>query len=112
MGNGSRDSIPAMLSPGEFVVRKAMVDKYGSPMFDAINQGSFSMPTYDTSRSTPSDIKINSTNSTNISAPMYNSYSVGVNVSNTNASADEIANITIAKIKQMQGTQIRSGRGY
>ena len=111
-GNGSRDSVQAMLSPGEFVVRKAMVDKYGTPMFNAINQGSFSMPTYDTSRSTPSDIKINSTNSTNISAPMYNSYSVGVNVSNTNASADEIANITIAKIKQMQGTQIRSGRGY
>lgn len=111
-GNGSRDSIPAMLTPGEFVIRKSMVDKFGTPMFNAINQGSFSMPTYDTASSTPSDVKVSSTNSTNISAPMYNSYNVGINVSNSNASADEIANITIAKIKQMQGTQIRSGRGY
>jgi hypothetical protein len=32
------DSVPAMLTPGEYVIRKAMVDKYGTPMFDAVNQ--------------------------------------------------------------------------
>jgi len=111
-GNGSRDSIPAMLTPGEFVIRKSMVDKYGMPMLSALNQGAFSMPSYNTGNSSAGNVKVESNNSTNISAPMYNSYSVGVNVSNAGASADEIANITIAKIKQMQNTQIRSGRGY
>jgi hypothetical protein len=82
------------------------------PMLSALNQGSFSMPSYNTSGKSAENVKVQSNNSTNISAPMYNSYSVGVNVSNAGASADEIANITIAKIKQMQGTQIRSGRGY
>jgi TP901 family phage tail tape measure protein len=110
-GDGSRDSVSSMLTPGEFVVRKAMVNKYGIPMLSAINQGSFSMPKYSMPKS-QGMAKIESNNSTNISAPMYNSYSVGVNVSNAGASADEIANITIAKIKQMQNTQIRSGRGY
>jgi len=111
-GDGSRDSIPAMLTPGEFVIRKSMVDKYGIPMLSSLNQGSFSMPSYKTGDSSKGNVSVKSNNSTNISAPMYNSYSVGVNVSNAGASADEIANITIAKIKQMQGTQIRSGRGY
>jgi TP901 family phage tail tape measure protein len=111
-GNGSRDSIPAMLTPGEFVIRKSMVDKYGIPMLSSLNQGSFSMPSYRTGETSKGNVSVKSNNSTNISAPMYNSYSVGVNVSNAGASADEIANITIAKIKQMQGTQIRSGRGY
>jgi len=110
-GNGSRDSVSARLTPGEFVIRKSMVDKYGMPMLSSINQGSFSMPKYSMPKS-EGMTKMESNNSTNISAPMYNSYSVGVNVSNAGASADEIANITIAKIKQMQGTQIRSGRGY
>jgi len=110
-GNGSRDSVSAMLTPGEFVIRKSMVDKYGMPMLSAINQGSFSMPKYSMPKPQGME-KIESNNSTNISAPMYNSYNVGVNVSNAGASADEIANITISKIKQMQSTQIRSGRGY
>jgi len=110
-GNGSRDSVSAMLTPGEFVIRKSMVDKYGMPMLSAMNQGSFSMPKYTMPKFEGVE-KIESNNSTNISAPMYNSYNVGVNVSNAGASADEIANITISKIKQMQSTQIRSGRGY
>lgn len=111
-GEGSRDSVAAMLTPGEFVVRKAMVDKYGTPMFDAINQGSFSMPKYNVQRSTAGNIDVKTESTANIVAPMYNNYSVNVSVSNTNASADEIANKTIMKIKQMQNMQIRSGRGY
>jgi hypothetical protein len=101
-----------MLSPGEFVVRKAMVDKYGTPMFDAINQGSFAMPRYNVGTSGMGDVSVKSESSANIVAPMYNNYSVNVSVSNTNASADEIANKTIMKIKQMQNMQIRGNRGY
>lgn len=111
-GSVGMDSVPAMLTPGEFVIRKAMVDKYGTPMFDSINQGSFSMPRYDTQTSTEGNVKITSQNTSNIVAPMYNNYSVNVSVSNPNASADEIANKAIMKIQQMQNMQIRGGRGY
>ena len=111
VGEGSRDSVSAMLTPGEFVIRKAMVDKYGMPLLSSINQGSLSMPKYQTSTSTAGNIKVKSENNTNIVSPMYNNYSVSVNVSGTNSSADEIANRTIMKIKQMQNTSIRSGRG-
>lgn len=112
VGSGSRDSVNAMLTPGEFVVRKAMVGKYGIPMLNAINQGAFSMPKYNVSESTAGNVSVKTQNTSNIISPMYNNYSVNVSVSNTNASADEIANRTISKIKQMQNMQIRSGRGY
>lgn len=36
-GTGTSDSIPAYLSHGEYVVRAAAVQKYGSKMFDALN---------------------------------------------------------------------------
>ena len=111
-GDGSRDSIPAMLTPGEYVIRKAMVDKYGTPMFEKINQGSFSMPSFNTGEQNPTNVSGNSGGNTNVVAPMYNNYSVNVSVSNSGASADEIANKTLMKIKQLQSTQIRSGRGF
>ncbi len=36
---GSVDSVPAMLTPGEFVIRKSAVDKVGAGALNAINQG-------------------------------------------------------------------------
>ena len=33
------DTVPAMLTPGEFVVKKSSVNKYGSGMLNAINKG-------------------------------------------------------------------------
>jgi hypothetical protein len=110
-GNGSRDSVTARLTPGEFVIRKSMVDKYGIPMLSAINQGAYSMPKFNTVARPEGNVSGAKQSSANIVAPMYNNYSVSVNVSGTNASADEIANRTIMKIKQMQNTSIRSGRG-
>lgn len=35
------DTVPAMLTPGEFVVRKSSVDKYGVGMMKAINNGQY-----------------------------------------------------------------------
>lgn len=35
------DTIPAWLQPGEFVVRKAAVDKFGAGFFKAVNNGNF-----------------------------------------------------------------------
>jgi len=109
LGDGSRDSVPTLTSPGEFVVRKAMVSKYGLPMFEKINQGSFE-PSFDT----PSNItytKINKPVEITSSPTMYNNtYSISV-TANTNASADEIASAAVMKIKQMNNMQIRGSRG-
>jgi len=70
-------------------------------MINRINQGSFKVP-----NEIGGSIEKNETQ--NVS-PVYNSYSVSV-TANTNADADEIANKTIMKIKQLQGNQIRSSR--
>jgi hypothetical protein len=112
VGTGSRDSVPAMLTPGEYVIRKAMVDKYGTPMFEKINQGSFSMPTFNTGKQGSTNVPGNSGGDTSVVAPMYNNYSVNVNVSNSNANPDDIANKVMFKMKQLQGQNIRSNRGY
>lgn len=110
-GAGGRDSIPAMLTPGEFVMRKSAVDKYGSPMLSKMNMGAFKMPNYSVGQKEGIDVNSKTTNKTSINAPMYNNYSVSVSVSGTNASADEIANKAVMKIKQMQNTAVRSSRG-
>ena len=41
-GTGTSDSIPAMLSNGEFVIRASSVKKYGTNFLNAVNSGSFS----------------------------------------------------------------------
>lgn len=38
-GSGTSDSVPTLLSNGEYVIRAASVRKYGSGLFDALNRG-------------------------------------------------------------------------
>ena len=38
-GSGTGDTVPAWLTPGEFVTRKASVAKYGTGLFQALNSG-------------------------------------------------------------------------
>lgn len=45
-GSGMMDDVPAMLSPGSFIVKKAMTERYGAPFLSALADGataSFSM---------------------------------------------------------------------
>lgn len=111
-GPGSRDSVAAMLTPGEYVIRKAMVDKYGLPLMEALNQGSFTMPTYETGPITPEVGVITSNNISNVNAPVYNKYDMKFSINGTNQSADEIANKVMFKMKQIQSHNIRGNRGY
>ena len=110
-GDGGRDSVPAMLTPGEFVMRKSAVRKYGSAMFERMNMGSFNVPKYDVSQSSQSP-SISATGDTNINAPVYNSYSISVPVNQPNASADEIAYKVMTKIKNMDNASVRRINGY
>ena len=52
---------------------------------------------------------MSTSNVSNVNAPMYN-YSVNVNVAESNASANEIANVVIKKIKMTQDREVRGNR--
>jgi TP901 family phage tail tape measure protein len=80
-GGSLSDSVPAMLSRGEYVVRASSVGKYGKNMLDRINSGNFnvgnissaqkdsptfSMPTMSTNTSNINNIGGNSTNNVRI----------------------------------------------
>lgn len=43
-GISSKDTVPAWLTPGEFVVRKPVVDSLGVGFFQSVNAGNFSAP--------------------------------------------------------------------
>ena len=78
------DTVPAMLTPGEFVIRKYAVEKYGVDKMKAINSGTHS------------------------SDSVYN-YEVNVNVK-TDANADQIARSVIGQIKQIDSQRIRGNK--
>jgi TP901 family phage tail tape measure protein len=42
-GTGTSDSIPAMLSSGEYIIKEKAVNKYGVPFFDNLNAQKFAM---------------------------------------------------------------------
>jgi TP901 family phage tail tape measure protein len=78
------DSVAAMLTPGEFVIKRSAVEKFGADNLKSINNG-----TYD-------------------QGSVYN-YSVNVNVA-TNADSNAIARTVIAQIKQVDSQRIRGVR--
>jgi hypothetical protein len=98
-GGPTSDSIPTMLSNGEYVIKAAAVAKYGPKFFDAMNSGTY-MPNV----RVPSGA-VNYSAAGNKISSMSNgdvNYNVSVNVAGTNASADEIANVVIKTLKQRQ----------
>jgi TP901 family phage tail tape measure protein len=79
------DTVPAMLSPGEFVVRKFAVDKFGVENLKAINNGQATA-----------------------SGGVYN-YNVSVNVS-SEADPNKIAQTVIRQIKQVDSQRLRGNK--
>ena len=79
------DTVPAMLTPGEFIVSKFAVDKFGVDNLKAINNGENPM-----------------------SGSVYN-YNLSVNVK-SDANANEIANTVMMKIRQVESQKIRGNR--
>jgi TP901 family phage tail tape measure protein len=83
-GPKGTDTVPAMLTPGEFVVRKWAVDRFGVENLKAVNQGNFG------------------------SGSVYN-YNMSVNV-RSDANPDEIARTVMAQIKRVDAQRIRGNR--
>ena len=77
------DTVPAMLTPGEFVVSQPAVKSFGVDNLKAINSGTYGGDS------------------------VYN-YSVNVNVANTGANPNDIARTVISQIRQIDAQRIRS----
>jgi hypothetical protein len=98
------DTVPAMLTPGEYVINKNATQKFG-PLLSAINSPTFKTPT--SSNSNFSGINSSSSiTSTNNSKTLYN-YNLSVNVSNSNANPNDIARTVINQIKMIENQRIR-----
>jgi TP901 family phage tail tape measure protein len=78
------DTVPAMLSPGEFVVRRHAVNKYGVDKMKSINNGTYG------------------------SESVYN-YNLSVNV-RSESNPDEIAKAVMSQIKRIDSQRLRSNR--
>lgn len=78
------DSVPAMLTPGEFVIRRSAVDRFGVDNLKAVNNGTYQ------------------------GGSVYN-YEVNVNV-RSEANPDQIARAVMTQIKQVNAQKIRGGR--
>jgi hypothetical protein len=112
------DTVPAMLTPGEFIVNKNAAKAFG-PLLGAINGSKFpsmlkksmTAPKYQTSSANlPASSNIsNSTSVNNNSSSVYN-YNVGINVGGSSANPQDIARAVMTQIKNIDAQRIRSQR--
>ena len=79
------DTIPAMLTPGEFVINKNSANNLGVNNLNKLNNGE------------------------SLGGSVYN-YSVGINVTNANADANDIARAVMGQIKYIDSQRIRGQR--
>jgi hypothetical protein len=78
-GTATSDSIPAMLSNGEYVLNAAATQKFGIPLLDQMN-GSYNIPS--NTRSAGANI-INSPSSNNV-------YDINIVLNGTNVTAEDV----------------------
>lgn len=89
-GTGTSDSIPAMLSNGEYVIRAESVQAIGVPMLDKINKlASGGMVSYDIPKySSGGRVRFNEGGLASSTGALYN---INVELNGTNLTADEVA---------------------
>jgi hypothetical protein len=110
------DTTPAMLTPGEFVVNKKS-SKAFAPLLSTINNEgrSFALPVYPEIQRDYAEPAISGgiyqkNEAVDLNAQVDNSvynYSLSVNVSGTNANANDIANVVMNKIKTIESQQVK-----
>jgi hypothetical protein len=105
-GNGTSDSIPAMLSNGEYVINAKSVKSVGMPMLDRINKMAMGGPVYNVpAYSIGGRVKYNNGGMATSSNSLYN---INVTLNGTDMSADDVANAIERKMRIREAT---IGRG-
>ncbi len=105
-GTGMTDKVPALLTPGEFVVRKSVAEA-NMPLLKSLNSNVFGEGmSIGSSNISPIEA---TTSVSNVSAPVYN-YNVNVNVTDTNASPNEIADVVMNRIRMTKDRSVRGNR--
>jgi TP901 family phage tail tape measure protein len=133
-GGPDVDSVPTMLTPGEFVINRSATRKFG-PLLSAINSGmsggsltspsyrstqaqyaprNFNAPVYSVpDRSVPKSQGVSSVFGgssesalSQVDNSVYN-YNLSVNVEGSNSSADQIANVVIGRLRNIQSQQVK-----
>ena len=100
-GTGTSDSIPALLSNGEYVLNAASTQKFGIPLLDQMND-SYNIPT--STRTMGANI-INSPSSNNV-------YNIDIDLNGTTVTADDVLNSfkrELALINAKEGISRRVG---
>jgi TP901 family phage tail tape measure protein len=107
-GSVGSDTVPAMLTPGEFVVNKAAAQQFG-PMLQSINESKY--PSMLGSNGGMSNVPINniSASVSDNSTAVYN-YSLDFNINGTNSNPSDIARAVMTEIKRVDGQRIRGQR--
>jgi hypothetical protein len=111
------DTVPAMLSPGEYVIKSQRVKELGTNLFDNINSGSLSSVQSMSSPSFSSGSSSVSVNQSSVpsrqaaassSNSVYN-YSLSVNVA-SQSDPNTIAQTVMAQLQRVDSQRVRNGR--
>ena len=102
------DTVPAMLTPGEFVVNKAASKRFG-PLLESLNESKY--PSMIGAGSSGYGAPINNISSSvsDNSTAVYN-YSLGFNINGASSNANDIARAVIREIKNVDSQRIRGQR--
>ena len=106
-GSVGSDTVPAMLTPGEFVMNKKATQEFG-PLLSMLNESKY--PSMIGSSSS-SQIPVNNISSSvnDNSTAVYN-YSLGFNINGTNSNPNDIARAVMTEIKRVDAQRIRGQR--
>jgi hypothetical protein len=102
------DTVPAMLTPGEFVIKKSAVDRIGTSALNRINNGYADGGIVGASSGGPTGEGIFTAEPSN--SVYNNTYEINVNV-RSESNPEEIARTVLSRIKQVDNQRVRGING-
>ena len=102
------DTVPAMLTPGEFVVNKAASLAY-RPLLESMNSATYpSMKNMGSNVTSSNSIVTSATDNSQVA---YN-YNVNVSMNGSNTDPNDVANAVLVKIRQLENQRVKGQVKY